>query len=61
VGHTMKWIRRRMIDRAKKNRSITKSEPEETQQRLVVVGIAAQRHGGETLARQREKWSVDES
>jgi hypothetical protein len=29
-GHMMRWIRRRMIDRAETNRSTTKPDPEET-------------------------------
>jgi hypothetical protein len=36
-----RWIRWRMIDRAKTNRSTTKPDLEETQQRLVAVGIGS--------------------
>jgi hypothetical protein len=39
VGHTTRLIRRRMIDRVETNRSTTKPNPEEMQQRLVAVGI----------------------
>ena len=39
VEHTTRWARRRMIDRAETNRSTTKPDLEETQQRLVAVGI----------------------
>jgi hypothetical protein len=38
VGHTTRWIRRRMANQAKTNRSTTKPDLEETQQRLVTVG-----------------------
>jgi hypothetical protein len=39
VGHTTRSIRRRMIDRVETNRSTTKPNLEEMQQRLVAVGI----------------------
>jgi hypothetical protein len=41
VGHMMRSIRWRMIDRVKTNRSTTKPDLEETQQRLVAVGIGS--------------------
>jgi hypothetical protein len=37
AGHTMRWIRRRMIDQAETNRSTTKPDPDEMRQRLVAV------------------------
>ena len=36
--HSTRWIRRRMGDQIETNRSTTKPNPDEMQQRLVVVG-----------------------
>jgi hypothetical protein len=49
AGHTMRWIRLKMVDRVGTNQSTTKPDADETRQGLVTVvidGTAAEVGGG---------------